>query len=96
VTTPPDDRPPQVIAAQWTSHITTVSFEMILPGLAGLWVDGKLGTVCVFTLLGFGLGMTVGLMHLLRLTSNDAALSKSHSQDASDSSDDDDSRTTPP
>ena len=45
-----------------------VSFEMVLPGLAGYWLDGHLGTKAVFTLLGFGLGMTWGIWHLLRMT----------------------------
>ena len=46
----------------------TVSFEMVLPGLAGYWLDSRLGTKAIFTLFGCGLGMTWGIWHLLRMT----------------------------
>ena len=46
----------------------TVCFEMIIPGLAGIWVDGRLGTKVAFTLLGFAAGITVAILHLLRMT----------------------------
>ncbi len=64
----PDDRPPMVVAAEWTSRVTTIALEMVLPGLAGLWIDRKLGTVLVFLVLGVALGMTVGMIHLVRMT----------------------------
>jgi hypothetical protein len=35
----------------WVSKITTVALEMILPGLAGLWLDSQLETRFL-TLLG--------------------------------------------
>lgn len=55
------------IAAAWSARVMTISAEMVIPGLVGLWIDGKLGTKVVFTLLGFGLGMVIGLMHTLRM-----------------------------
>lgn len=57
-----------VVAAEWTSRVTTIALEMVLPGLAGLWIDRKLGTVLVFLVLGVALGMTVGMIHLVRMT----------------------------
>lgn len=58
-----------VVAAEWTSRVTTICVEMVLPAVAGLWLDRQLGTVMVFLLLGIVLGMTVGMIQLLRLAS---------------------------
>jgi hypothetical protein len=49
----------------------TVSLEMVVPGLIGYWVDGRLNTRVVFTLLGFGFGLFLGLWHLIRMTSSE-------------------------
>jgi hypothetical protein len=51
----------------WVAKITAVVLEMVLPGLAGLWLDNQLGTRFV-TLLGFGLGVPLGLWHLIAMT----------------------------
>lgn len=45
----------------------TVSLEMVLPGVIGVWLDGRLGTKLVFALLGFGGGMVLGVWHLLQM-----------------------------
>ena len=65
---PSEDLSPIAVAYQWVSRITSVSLEMVLPGLAGVWLDQKLGTKILFTLLGFGVGMTGGIWHLIRMT----------------------------
>ena len=65
---PPDGRSPVALAAQWSSRIMTVSLEMVLPGLAGYWIDGKLGTQVLFMLIGFALGGFVAVKHLIALT----------------------------
>lgn len=44
-----------------------VALEMVLPGLAGYWLDQQLGTVVLFMLLGFGLGSTAAVVHLVRM-----------------------------
>jgi hypothetical protein len=54
-------------AFQWSSRITIVSFEMVLPGVAGYWLDSRLGTVCLFMLIGFGLGGTAAVFHLIHM-----------------------------
>lgn len=54
-------------AMEWVARITTVALEMVLPGLAGVWLDKQLATG-VFALIGFGLGMVVGIWHLLVMT----------------------------
>ena len=45
-----------------------VSFEMVLPGLAGYWLDQWLGTKVLLMLVGFALGATAAAAHLIRLT----------------------------
>jgi F0F1-type ATP synthase assembly protein I len=72
VTIPPDDRSPVAIAYQWATRIMVVSLEMVLPGLAGYWVDQRLGTVCLFLVVGLLLGCTTAVVHLVRLTSVDS------------------------
>ena len=45
-----------------------VSLEMVLPGIAGYWLDKWLGTRVLFMLLGFALGCTASMYHLIQLT----------------------------
>jgi hypothetical protein len=45
-----------------------VSLEMVLPGLAGHWLDVRLGTVVLFLLIGLGLGSTAAVVHLVQMT----------------------------
>jgi hypothetical protein len=54
-------------AMSWVSKITAVALEMVLPGLAGLWLDNQLGTRFL-TLLGFALGVPLGMWHLIAMT----------------------------
>jgi len=85
--TSPDDRSPAAQAAQWSSRIMTVSLEMVLPGLAGYWIDGKLGTQVLFMLVGFALGGFVAMKHLIALTRKPAQKTiakKSSSEDPSE------------
>jgi F0F1-type ATP synthase assembly protein I len=41
---------------------------MVLPGVGGGWLDSRFGTAPLCTLLGFGLGLTAGIWHLLLMT----------------------------
>jgi F0F1-type ATP synthase assembly protein I len=66
--TSPDGRSPLARASEWATRIMTVSLEMVLPGLAGYWLDQKLHTVALFMLIGFALGGTAAVVHLLHLT----------------------------
>jgi hypothetical protein len=54
-------------AMNWVAKITAVVLEMLLPGLAGLWLDSQLETRFL-TLLGFALGVPLGLWHLIAMT----------------------------
>ena len=62
-----DSRPPLLVAQEWLTQITTVVLEMLLPGLAGQWLDHRWGTKFL-TLVGFALGLTVGIWHLIAMT----------------------------
>jgi len=68
VTIPPDDRSLYAVASQWVSRVMTVSMEMVVPGLIGLWLDERIGSTPLLALAGFGLGMTTAIWHLLRMT----------------------------
>ena len=54
-------------AMNWVSKITTVALEMVLPGLAGLWLDNHLETR-ILAVLGFALGVPLGMWHLIAMT----------------------------
>jgi hypothetical protein len=69
VTSSSDPKDPLALAAEWVGRIIAVGFEMVLPGLGGKWLDDRWGSGPVFTLIGFGLGMTFGIWHLLIMTS---------------------------
>jgi F0F1-type ATP synthase assembly protein I len=51
------------------SEVTSISIMMIVPGLIGYWIDQKVGSVLVFTLLGLVLGMGVAVRQLMLLVS---------------------------
>ena len=54
----------------WVSKITTVALEMVLPGLAGVWLDSQLETRFL-TVIGFTLGVPLGIWHLIAMTKNE-------------------------
>lgn len=65
---PPPKRHPMALAVEWVAKITTVSLEMVIPGLIGTWLDKRWGT-SFLALVGFGIGLTVALWHLLQMAS---------------------------
>jgi F0F1-type ATP synthase assembly protein I len=64
---PPDDRSALARAMELGTLTTTIALEMVLPGAAGYWLDQRLGTTAVFTIVGAVLGFSGGLWHLIRL-----------------------------
>ena len=62
-----DERPPLVVALEWVSKITAVAIEMVVPGIIGAWLDQRWGT-SFLVLVGFAIGLGVGIWHLLILT----------------------------
>ena len=67
VTDPPNQPSPMAAAMEWVSRIFAVALEMLLPGLAGIWLDKKLGTGFL-VLVGFGLGIALAIWHLLAMS----------------------------
>ncbi len=67
MTTPPESRSPLAEAMEWVSRIAAVAMMMVLPGLAGNWLDGRLGTKFI-ALVGFAFGVTSGIAYLLAIT----------------------------
>lgn len=65
---PKRERSSVAVAYQWAARIMTVSLEMVLPGLLGYWIDRRLGTRVVFTLIGFAVGNAMAIWHLIRIT----------------------------
>ena len=54
-------------AYAWSGKIMTVGLEMVLPGVAGMWLDGKLGTNFLAP-VGFAFGVLFGFWHLMYMT----------------------------
>ena len=73
VPTSPDDQSPAAKAYQWSTRIMVVALEMVLPGLAGHWLDDRLGTHVLFMLLGFSVGGTAAVFHLIHMTRAEAS-----------------------
>jgi F0F1-type ATP synthase assembly protein I len=69
----PDGRSPIAVATHWASQVTTISIEMVLPILLGVWADQKLGTKAVFTILGGIAGLWLGVWSLMRIAKELAA-----------------------
>ncbi|TWU27348.1 AtpZ/AtpI family protein [Bythopirellula polymerisocia] len=62
-----DNRSASAKAAEWASRIMTISLEMVLPGLAGYWLDNKLGSKGLFMILGFAAGSLIAFKQLLAI-----------------------------
>ena len=72
MTIPRDERPGWVIGMEWATQVLTIAIEMALPGLAGFWLDSRLGTKALFLIAGVVLGFVLGLWQLLRLVNRDS------------------------
>lgn len=51
----------------WISRITTVGLEMVLPAIAGQWLDSKLQT-SFLGVVGLVFGVIAGFWHLMVMT----------------------------
>jgi hypothetical protein len=70
------------VAYHWASRIMIVAMEMVLPGLAGHWLDVQLGTVVLFLLVGLGLGCTAAIVHLIQMTRTETGTKSSNRTDS--------------
>ena len=66
MTQSPRRPPPIAVAVEWVAKITTVALEMVLPAVAGGYLDRRLGTR-YWVLVGLVVGMVTGLYHLLQM-----------------------------
>ena len=64
-----DDRSAPVKAYARASEVIVVAGSMVIPGLLGLGLDKLLATQAVFTIVGFGLGLILGIWRLVNLSS---------------------------
>jgi F0F1-type ATP synthase assembly protein I len=62
---PQQDRGREAVAYQWASRIISISLGMVVPGLLGYFIDRRLGTRAAFTVVGFLLGMALGMWRLI-------------------------------
>jgi Putative F0F1-ATPase subunit Ca2+/Mg2+ transporter len=63
-----DDRPPMVVAIEWTTQITSIAVEMAAPAWLGHWADQRWGTEPWLVSVGACLGFSMAMVHLLALT----------------------------
>lgn len=63
-----DGRSPLALGLEWSSKVTTVALEMVIPPAIGYWLDQRLGTPLLFLVSGAVLGFAVGLRNLLQMT----------------------------
>jgi len=66
-----DDRSPMAKSLSKASEVIAICLLMIVPGLIGYWIDQKVGSRFLFTLLGLVFGMSGAVMQLVRLVSID-------------------------
>jgi len=60
---------------EWVSRILAVAAVMVLPGLAGGWLDKRWGTGFL-GLAGFAVGVVSGIAYLLAITRQPPTQSK--------------------
>ena len=61
-----EERNPMAEAFGWVARVSNVALMMVLPGLAGQWLDKKFGTNFL-VLVGFVFGLTSGFWYLLKI-----------------------------
>jgi F0F1-type ATP synthase assembly protein I len=55
---------------RWASAITSCGLEIVVPSAAGYWVDVRLNTQPLFTVIGLLLGLIAASYHLYILLRN--------------------------
>jgi F0F1-type ATP synthase assembly protein I len=64
---PEDGRSTIAVAYAWAWRVIVISLEMVVPGMAGYWIDTRMGTTALFLILGLIAGMAVGILHLVQI-----------------------------
>lgn len=68
LTDPQDDRSPLAQAMALVATITTVAMEMVVPVVAGHWLDKRVGCTPALTIAGAAGGLVLGLWHLIQMS----------------------------
>jgi hypothetical protein len=55
------------MAYQWSARITSISLELVVPGMVGYWLDRRWGTLPLLVIVGVILGFVTSFLSLLRL-----------------------------
>ena len=63
----PSDVNAMARAMQWVSRITTIALEMVVPAVAGTWLDHQFETNFL-VVVGLVIGVPLGLWHLVQMT----------------------------
>jgi F0F1-type ATP synthase assembly protein I len=63
-----DDRSSFAAAYAWSARITSISLELVIPVVAGYWLDQRWGTLPTLLIVGVLLGFATATLSLLRLT----------------------------
>ncbi len=61
-----DDRSMVAQAWGWGYQVISISLEMVVPAILGLWIDRLIGTLPLLLILGAVFGMIAGMVHLLQ------------------------------
>ena len=63
-----DDRSPGVKDYAMASQVIAMAGMMVVPGLLGLGLDQWFATRAIFTIVGFGLGLVLGIWQIVHLS----------------------------
>lgn len=75
-----DARSPLAIGYMWATVVITMGIELALPVLLGAYLDFKLGTVCLFIILGVFLGFFIMVINFIKLMKSKAFQQKAPRQ----------------
>ena len=64
-------------ATKWVSIVTSFVGVLIIPPLAGIWIDNLLGAKCLFAILGTIFGFVGGMYGLLGMVKANAGKNQS-------------------
>lgn len=67
VVEPVDDRSPMAQALAQGSQVTAISLMMVIPAIIGHFIDQRLGTLILFTGIGFVVGVAAAVFQLVQL-----------------------------
>jgi len=64
----PESRSPLSVGLEWVTMVTTIGLEFALPPVIGYFIDARVGTAPVGTIVGAVVGFLVGMLHIVRMS----------------------------